>query len=253
MKLTVKQSEIITYSGLSATLILCMLAIFGLIFSGCSLDNLTGSGRVTTEERTVAPFENVIVEGALEIHLAQGSNDPLMLEAEDNIMPVIETYVSGTTLHVKIRNNVNLKHFRPIHVYLNSESYRKILFSGSGSVRTEDTIHTDMFEYQLNGSADAQIKVDAAEVRTEINGSGRIALRGVANEYHSVINGSGNVDGEQLRSNSANIRISGSGNNTIWVLDRLDAKISGSGNIRYKGTPSIVNSDVNGSGKVIKL
>lgn len=253
MKQTGKQEYLITYSGLSVGLLLCLLAIFGLILSGCSRENLHGSGHVITEERPVGRFEDVTIDGPLEIHLQQGALVPLRIEAEDNVMRVIETSVRGTELRVKLRNGVNMKNFRTIHVYIQSEKYRKINFSGSGSLVSADTIRTPQFIYEVNGSNDARLKVDANDVRLIVNGSGSIDLEGLARDYYSEINGSGDVNGEKLMVNNANVETNGSGEQKIWAIDKLWGHISGSGNVKYKGTPANLNVTVSGSGKVTKL
>lgn len=253
MKLTGKQEYLVTYSGLSVSLLLCLLAIFGLILSGCARENVHGSGRVITEERPVDRFEDLTVEGPLEIHVKQGSPLPLRIEAEDNVMRVIETSVNGTNLRVKIRNGVNLKSFRPIHIYVQSEKYRRIIFSGSGSLTGTDTIRTPLFLYEVNGSNDARLKVDANEVRVLVNGSGNIDLEGLARDYYSEINGSGDVRAELLKANNANVETNGSGEQRIWAVDRLWGHIRGSGNVKYKGTPADFNVKVSGSGRVSKL
>lgn len=252
MKLTGKQEYLITYSGLSVGLILCLLAIFGFILTGCSRENLRGSGHVITEERPVDRFEDVTIDGPLEVHVKQGALVPLRIEAEDNVMRVIETFVSGTNLRIKIRNGVNLKSFKAIHVYVQSEKYRRISFSGSGSLTGTDTIKTPFLSYEVNGSNDARLKVDANEVRVIVNGSGGVGLEGLGRDYFSEINGSGNVNGEQLKVINANVEINGSGEQRIWAMDKLSGSISGSGHVRYKGTPT-VNVSVSGSGKVSKL
>ncbi|MBO9153383.1 head GIN domain-containing protein [Chitinophaga sp. GCM10012297] len=251
--MTAKQETVFTYSGLSAGLILCLLAIFGMILTGCARENVYGSGQVVTEERQIDRFEEVTIDGPVEVHIKQGQLAPLKVEAEDNVMRIIETYVSGNTLRVKIRNGVNLKRFRPIHVYIQGETWKKIVFSGSGSLTGTDTIRSTSFSYEINGSADANLKLDANEVRMHLNGSGNLRLEGKSNSYFSEINGSGDVNAQELQTATANVNVNGSGEQTIWVSDRLDARINGSGNIRYKGTPGTVNVKIAGSGKVIKL
>lgn len=253
MKMTGKQEYLITYSGLSVSLLLCLLAIFGLILTGCARENVHGSGRVTTEERAVDRFEDLTVEGPLEVHVKQGAPLPIRIEAEDNVMRVIETSVSGTNLRVRIRNGVNLKSFRPIHIYVQSEKYRRIIFSGSGSLTGTDTIRTPLFLYEVNGSNDANLKVDANEVRVLVNGSGNIDLEGVAKDYDSEINGSGDVRAERLKANNAHVETSGSGEQRIWAVDKLWGHISGSGNVKYKGAPATLNVTVSGSGRVTSL
>ena len=253
MKMTVKKETAFTYGGLGAGLLLCLLAIFGIILSGCSRENFYGSGQVITEERAVERFEEVTIEGPVEMHISQGAQLPVKIEAEDNVMRIIETYVSGSTLRVKIRNGVNLKRFKPIHVYLQTETWKRVHFSGSGSLNGPDTIHASQFTYEISGSANARLKLNANEVRTYVNGSGNLLLEGKSNAYFSEINGSGDLGAQEFQTASADIHINGSGEQTIWVTGRLDARINGSGNIRYKGTPGTVNVKVAGSGKVIKL
>ncbi|RPE13041.1 DUF2807 domain-containing protein [Chitinophaga lutea] len=255
MKMTAKKETIVTYSGLSAWLLLCLLAIFGFILTGCVKENVHGSGRVITEERAVERFEDLILDGPLEVRLKQGLHRPVVIEAEDNVMRFVETVSSGPTLRIKIRNNVNLKRFKTIRVYVESEKYRKVVFSGSGSITGNgtDTIRATYFGLEINGSANASLRVDANEVRTGIYGSGDVSLIGRGDEYSSEISGSGNIEAAGLQTVNANIRISGSGDHHIWVTNRLDGRISGSGDIRYKGTPATVNSSVTGSGKISKL
>ncbi|MGN7720120.1 head GIN domain-containing protein [Chitinophaga sp. 22620] len=253
MKITVKRETVFTYSGLSIGLILLMLVIFGMILTGCARENVYGSGRIVTEERQMERFDGLTIEGPVEIQVRQGQQLPVKIEAEDNVMRLIETHVSGSTLRVKIRNGVNLKRIKPIHVYVQGEQYKKIIFSGSGSLKGPDTIRATGFTYEINGSADADLKVDANEVRMYVNGSGNLRLEGRSNAWYSEINGSGNVGGRDFQTASADMNVNGSGEQTIWVTDRLDARISGSGNIRYKGAPGTVNVKIAGSGKVIKL
>jgi hypothetical protein len=49
------------------------------------------------------------------------------------------------------------------------------------------------------------------------------------------------------------IDITGSGGVEITVNKDLDADISGSGTVLYKGNPARVNSDASGSGSVKKM
>jgi hypothetical protein len=56
-----------------------------------------------------------------------------------------------------------------------------------------------------------------------------------------------------LETNSCEVKITGSGDVEINVKDELNANITGSGNVRYKGNPGKVNSHSAGSGNVKKL
>ncbi|NOR13025.1 MAG: DUF2807 domain-containing protein, partial [Candidatus Aminicenantes bacterium] len=73
-------------------------------------------------------------------------------------------------------------------------------------------------------------------------------------EYHNVtIAGSGSVEALDLLVSCYDIQIPGSGECRIHVEDVLNVVIAGSGNVYYKGFPSVVNTTIIGSGDVIHL
>ncbi len=67
------------------------------------------------------------------------------------------------------------------------------------------------------------------------------------------MSGSGNIDCSDINSNDVDAKISGSGNVKVYASNSIDAKISGSGNVFYKGNATKINSKVAGSGKVLKM
>jgi hypothetical protein len=56
-----------------------------------------------------------------------------------------------------------------------------------------------------------------------------------------------------MEANKCEVRISGSGDVEISVKAELDASISGSGTVNYKGNPNHVNSNALGSGIVRRV
>lgn len=124
--------------------------------------------------------------------------------------------------------------------------------SGSGNINMKGTARS--FESQVSGSGRVDVDVEIAEyAETNVSGSGKIVASGKANEIKAVISGSGQVLAANLEVEKCDVRISGSGDVEINVKKELDATISGSGSVSYKGSPSHVNSHASGSGKVRKL
>ncbi len=124
--------------------------------------------------------------------------------------------------------------------------------SGSGNI--ELTGRCRDFESHVSGSGRVKLNVSMSErALFGISGSGRIYAAGSAREVKATISGSGEVLAADLVVDACDVRISGSGGVEINVNKELDATISGSGSVRYKGNPSHVNSHSSGSGKVRKL
>jgi hypothetical protein len=147
----------------------------------------------------------------------------------------------------------------------------KLNVSGSGSLKAD--IEATEVDADVSGSGDVTLRGKCNSLNTDISGSGKVSLNmAVAGEAEFDISGSGKVDasgtaqtvkagitgsGKVLASNlvadKCKIHISGSGDVEINVKTELDARISGSGTVWYKGNPARVNADSNGSGKVKKM
>ncbi len=124
--------------------------------------------------------------------------------------------------------------------------------SGSGDVEVKGSCRS--LDSKVSGSGKVNFSGAVAE-RADVNvsGSGKILADGTAREIKATISGSGEVLAAGLEVNKCEVRISGSGDVEINVKSELDATISGSGSVTYKGSPSQVNSHSSGSGKVRKM
>jgi len=246
-----KKQFIITYTSLSIGWLLLMIAIFSIILSSCTKDNITGSGHVVSETRSIGALTDVEVSGDFEVHLKQAAATALEINAEDNIISAIETGVRGNTLYVRVRNRTRLNRHLPIKIYIQSPIFQRLQFDGSGTADNQDTIRTSLFKYEINGSGKGWLTLATTNLTTTINGSGDMVLKGNAGTHNSEINGSGTVSGADMEVQKANITISGSGRHALLVRRELDVRINGSGEVHYRGDANVV-SNIKGSGKVIK-
>ncbi|MEN9598169.1 MAG: hypothetical protein RL596_480, partial [Bacteroidota bacterium] len=131
----------------------------------------------------------------------------------------------------------------------------KVSLSGSGNIRGAGDFGNDgNTEFKVSGSGDIDIAFDrirSSEV--SISGSGKIILKGSGESVDIRISGSGNADCERLVVDNAKVSISGSGNTRVNTNRSLEANISGSGNISYKGAATDVVKRTAGSGRVSKI
>lgn len=248
-----KKQAVITYTSLSVSWLLLMLAIFAVILSSCTKDRIAGSGNVVEETRNTSPFTDVEIAGSFEVHLLQDSSARVEIKAEDNIIGSIETNTSNRTLYIKVKDRVSVHPRRPMQVYVHSRIFQRINFKGSGTLANKDTIQGSVFSYVIDGSGDAALVLAVQDLKTDINGSGTVQVKGKATNLNSEINGHGNVEALELQVQNADITIRGSGAQTIHVSNELKVGIYGSGNVTYAGNPLQVKSDIKGSGRLIKI
>ncbi|HEV8505900.1 MAG TPA: head GIN domain-containing protein [Chitinophagaceae bacterium] len=235
--------------------LLVLLFIMGVFFSSCRFitgQRIRGNGNVRTETRSPGNFKSVASHGSFDVFVSTGEQS-VKIEAEENLLPYIETYVDGYTLQVDTKNDYWLSPSHKVKIFVSSPDYESIRSYGSGDITGESKItNSSKLELGVNGSANIKMDIDAPGINTETNGSGDIFLRGETKSFEGEIHGSGNIKALDLRSNDATIKIYGSGNADLSVDGKLDVHVAGSGDVNYKGNAQ-VSSSIAGSGRVKKI
>ena len=75
---------------------------------------------------------------------------------------------------------------------------------------------------------------------------------GVADRQDIRIHSSGDYDGESVRSDHVAVRLNSSGDARIWAEESLDATLTSSGSVAYKGDPEVMDSH-SSSGQVKRI
>lgn len=126
-----------------------------------------------------------------------------------------------------------------------------VSLSGKGII-TIHQLSASTLNTRINGSGQFNLNASissSSEIR--LSGSGKVKFSGNAPLLTCIINGSGELNAKDYLTNRTNINVSGSGNARINTKI-LDAKISGSGNVYYVGSPTLDLSK-SGNGKLIRL
>ena len=218
---------------------------------GCH-DTVFGSKIIITETRTVDSFHSVETVGGCDVFFTKDISQKLLLEGEDNILPLIRTWVRHDgTLVIEPKSSYSTD--IGVKAYISMVEIRGFTIAGSGTVVSELPFTTDELTLKIAGSGQMKMDVTAQKVFTEIAGSGDIFLDGKAGFHSYTIAGSGNLNADFFITSQYEIRIAGSGDSHIHVTDILDVVIAGSGNVYYRGEPAVLNCTISGSGKLIKI
>ena len=245
------------------------------------------------ETRNVDTFNKIAFRLPGKVYVRQGDTQKVELEGNKDILSKIETEVEGSKLIIHSPGKWNWKGDERITAYITVKNIEGLSVAGSGDLIGEGKFSTGDVDLNVSGSGSLKIELaSSGEVEADvsgsgelmvtgsrksfdsdvsgsgrvvadisvsgeadltISGSGKIEARGRASEVSTTISGSGRVLGSNFEVNRCNVRISGSGNVEIAVKDELDASISGSGSVSYKGNPGKVNSHSSGSGRVSKM
>jgi hypothetical protein len=105
--------------------------------------------------------------------------------------------------------------------------------------------------FTLNGSGDLYLKAyDQADLVLEVNGSGNVDAQGKTNKVDLRVSGSGEADLRGLDTGDAKIALAGSGEAHVAPHGATQVDVAGSGDVYLTSKPSVLSSNVAGSGEV---
>lgn len=229
-------------------LVISILTIGGLVTS--CIDAVRGNGNVVTEDRPVKEFDALRVSGSFEVIIEQGNEESLRIEADENLMEIIETDVRSGTLIIHTEENVIRA--ESLKAYITFIDLYDIEISGAVELDCiGDLAFEDLF-IEASGATEIDLDLNTELLEIGLSGSSEIDLSGTASEMTIDASGAAELFAEDLELKTCYLSISGAGSAVVNVSDLLDIDISGAASVKYKGEPRI-SQRVSGAAKVRRI
>lgn len=213
-------------------------------------NKVVGNGNITTQNINTGSYDEIKAVGSMDIHLMNGSEGKITVTTDENLHEYLEIEENNGVLTIKTKQNYYLKSKKGIHVNVPVSDLSAIQLVGSGDIDTKDTIKADQIKIDVTGSGDVSINLQALQVVSTVTGSGEITLEGSTEQLDVTVTGSGDFNGFGLTSKSTEVRVNGSGDAEVVATDNIKARVSGSGDIIYKGNPEKSDTKASGSGDI---
>ena len=215
-------------------------------------NRITGSGKVVSESRTVGRFSEVRIGGAFKVTLTKGSAPALKLEAEDNILPKIESYVEGNVLVIRMRENWSIHSRGPMRATITFTELQGLDISGAVNASCEGTIESDRFRLDAAGASNVNLPLKVRELSTDCSGASKITLSGTADRHRMDASGATSLYAYDLRTGTTELELSGASKAEVTVNESLSVDASGASKVTFRGNPRIQNIEASGASKVRK-
>ena len=236
---------------------------------------VTGSKRLVTKEVAMDDFKHLKVQGSVDVVYTQTSGkQKVEVYGSDNLVDLVEVKVKDNTLLVQAKKGYSfiIKDGAKLEVHVSAPMVKTALINGSADIDFKNGIDIQGdINLTVNGSGDIEAKkvrcadlnikvngsgdielanIKATSVNACVNGSGDIALKGQCAESNLSVSGSGDISASSLKADNVNASVSGSGDITCHATKTLTTRVSGSGDIGYKGNPEITLKSKKGLYKI---
>lgn len=210
---------------------------------------IEGSGEKISKDLDNDDFSRIAL-ASFDANIQQGNAFSVEITGYENIFEYLDIKQKGDLLVLGTQNGVCFNETE-LTANIVLPKLEGLTISGSGDVVTSDFDQAVDLELGINGSGSittGQLS-NIGKLASYINGSGDIELQGVAQSGSVTIAGSGTFNAYEMKMQTADANIIGSGDCYLNVVEDLNASITGSGDIIYEGSPK-VKTNITGSGDI---
>jgi hypothetical protein len=232
------------------------LFILAVSVSACHFDwnigQINGNGNVITEERPVTDdFDEVKGSAGVDVYLTEGDSYKIVVEADENLMDIIETNISEGRLNIRANQNIGRSKAKKVHV-----TYTKLtgIYATSGAdVISNSVIKSEVLNLESNSGADLELDINAREVYAECSSGADMKISGRAQRLTASASSGSDLKARDLEVKYCKASASSGADITVNVLEEIDGRASSGGDVRYYGDPTAVSVKDGSSGSVRKM
>ncbi len=212
-----------------------------------SRETLRGSGTVAEETFSFTGITGVQLATIGELEIELGDTEELRIEADDNLLEYFEAVMEGDTLRIDMVDGtwrrLLLRPSRSVRYTLTVKDLEFIGLSSTGDAHTA-TLSADRFEIRVTSTGDLSMDgIDANALEVHVSSTGDVRIgEGVAENQNIRISSTGDYDGASVRSAQTTVRLSSTGDARVWAEESLDATLSSTGSVHYRGDPEVFDN-----------
>jgi hypothetical protein len=233
-------------------LILVGILAFG-IFARANFDkdSIKGNGKTSSVSRNLPSFNKVHTKGRLKVFLSQGGNTQLKINADENLIPLVNSEVENGELKLRLTKRIGSG--ENVEVYLTADSnLNEIEIEGRSHVETTTELKGEKLNIKTTAGGTGKLQVKYHELFNESSAGGNLTLLGVSNIATFIFTSGGNLDAEELTVNEATANGASGGTASLNVTKKLNIDVSSGAHLTYKGDASLGEAQQSSGGSFTK-
>jgi hypothetical protein len=188
-----------------------------------------------SEERQVAEFNAVRIAAGIHATVEIGPRKPILIEADDEILSLVETRVEDGALHVGFKPHSQWSGEHRVTVTIQTPQLRAIGASGGSLVRATFT-RADDCGIEASGGSEVRARgVDATRLSLRGSGGSVLDVAGRADILELVMSGGTQLHGRDLSVKDVEIRASGGSEGELRANGRIRGSLSGGSELHVRG------------------
>ena len=175
--------------GISLANVFSFGKLSGRIFNFSINRGVAGSGNTASEKRHLTDFKKIETSGVIEVEASAGKDFSVEVEADDNLLPLIKTEVSGGVLRLRTEKNITTKN--PIRVRITAPDIESLEVSGASKMSL-DNVSNENLQIDASGASKITIAGETANLIIDASGASGVKVF-AANQLKADASGASSV------------------------------------------------------------
>ena len=204
-----------------------------LIISAAAL--IAGAAFGKAEERTVPAFSAVHVSAGMRATVEIGPQTPVHIDADDELLPLIETVVEDGVLEVRFKQHTSFPGEHHVKLSIQTPQLHSVGASGGSIVRATFT-RADKSSVQASGGSEITVRgVDAARLAVQGSGGSVVEVSGTADALHLQLSGGSQLHGRDFATRDVDVQASGGSQGELKASGKISGGLSGGSQLHARG------------------
>lgn len=192
------------------TIIIATLAGIAALYAQQRNDTVTASRNIKESTITLTGiYDEIDVTGSIKVILTDGTQGSVRVEAADNIMPLLDIFVKGSTLNISYKAGYSYRDSSTT-VYVPADRIEEISVAGASHVHSNVVLRGKELDITLMGTAMFEGSVNVGELGIEQLGNTTCNISATCTEAEIDISGTSSLKGNMTVAGEAEIDASGS-------------------------------------------
>ena len=227
-----------------------------LLITSCScnflFEGIAGKGPVKTLKiSALDDFDAIEASRGLEVILEKSNTNDVMIEANENLLEIIDVYVSNNTLVITSKKNIFSADAKK--VYVKFDGIQRIEATSGSKVTNTAIIQERNMAITSSSGASVKLQISSDNLSCDASSGAGVVLSGYANHLEANSSSGSNINTEEV--DAAHIRANASSGSNITVHSKKSFRgdASSGSSIRYSGNPEDVSESDSSGGSIRKI
>ena len=231
-----------------------LITLLALIFAlNLSAQTIRPSGNIISENFDKKGFVGIDISTDFKAIVTKADQFSVRIESDDNLMPHILVEKRGGVLVVKHAGNLNIQGKEILVAHISMPNLESVRGSSDAIIELTNKFKIKHLLVELSSDSVLKGEIDVENLEAKLSGDSYLTFWGTANKVEAQLRGDSVIKNYDFVINQLDLDLRGDSVAELTIEDQMKVNLNGDSEMRYKGSPNIVQQSVRGDSEIYRV